>query len=386
MTGQLIGAWGWLQAILDFFGLILAKIYDVVGNYGIAIIIFTVMIRILIIPLGIKQVKSMHAMQRLAPQMKKVRAKYKNDRQKLNEETMKLYRENGVNPMGGCLPILLQMPVFFALYAVLTSPFPGRDNHIPEGSALYQEVIVTQDGVNFLGMNLLCSAAQAGNPSVEVKAPQTDETKAAETAENKDTPSLETLDCGNGPAAKIPYVLFLALMIAVTYYQNRQMMAMNPNAGQGGKAQQNIMKVMPLFFGFIGFGFPAGMVVYWVTSSAWQVGQSRFLLKRVSDSLNAKAGPMPPGDDEPEKPAKRGPAKGPSSAKGSAAKGGPSKNPPKKSSGQAGKKQPPRKTGFLERMAQQAEEQRAAKEKGKKPAGDKPAGKKKPNDGSSGGR
>lgn len=376
---------GWFQAILDFFGAVLAAIYDLVGNYGLAIVIFTVIIRIMIIPLGVKQVKSMYAMQQLAPQMKKLRNKYKNDRQKLNEEMMKMYRENGVNPMGGCLPILLQAPVFFALYAVLTSPFPGRDNHIPPESELYQQVIVTQDGVDFLGMNLLCTPAQAGDPSVQVRAPQIDDTPAVEASEDK-TASLETLDCGNGPLAKVPYIILLVAMVAMTYFQNAQMMKMNPNAATTPKVQQNIMKVMPLIFGVVGFQFQAGLIVYWVTSASWQVLQSRLLLQQVHRKLQTQK-PIKPivedDDEDDEAPRKKGGAQGGQKGGGQGQKGGPKKGPqksgqkggPQKAGGQKGKPasgsankkkpEPPRKKGFLERMAEQAEAERARRQKGK---------------------
>jgi YidC/Oxa1 family membrane protein insertase len=108
--------WG---AILRFLGTILNGIYGIIPSYGLAIILLTVLVRIVLIPLTVKQIRSMAAMQKLQPELKRLQAKYKTDRQKLNEEMMKLYREHGVNPLGGCLPLLMQMPVFIALYSVL---------------------------------------------------------------------------------------------------------------------------------------------------------------------------------------------------------------------------------------------------------------------------
>jgi YidC/Oxa1 family membrane protein insertase len=108
--------WG---AILNFLGAILNWIYTIIPSYGLAIILLTVLVRIVLIPLTVKQIRSMAAMQKLQPELKRLQTKYKTDRQKLNEEMMKLYREHGVNPLGGCLPLLMQMPVFIALYSVL---------------------------------------------------------------------------------------------------------------------------------------------------------------------------------------------------------------------------------------------------------------------------
>ena len=105
-----------------FFFLIHGGIHTLIPNnnlsYGLTIIIFTVIIRLILLPLSIKQIKSTAKMSAIQPEMKKVQAKHKSDPQKAQQEVMKLYKENGVNPMGGCLPMLIQMPILFALYAV----------------------------------------------------------------------------------------------------------------------------------------------------------------------------------------------------------------------------------------------------------------------------
>jgi YidC/Oxa1 family membrane protein insertase len=108
--------WG---AILKFLGTILNGIYGIIPSYGLAIILLTVLVRVVLIPLTVKQIRSMAAMQKLQPEMKRLQAKYKNDRARLNEEMQKLFREHGASPLGGCLPLLMQMPVFIALYSVL---------------------------------------------------------------------------------------------------------------------------------------------------------------------------------------------------------------------------------------------------------------------------
>jgi membrane protein insertase, YidC/Oxa1 family, C-terminal domain len=108
---------------------LLRFIYGLVGNYGVAIIILTIIVRLVLFPLTFKGMKSMKRMQQLTPRMKKLQEKYKNNKEKLNKEMMDLYRKNKVNPLGGCLPLLLQIPVFFALYSSLSSAVELR--HAP---------------------------------------------------------------------------------------------------------------------------------------------------------------------------------------------------------------------------------------------------------------
>ena len=115
---------GPFQALLDAIGWLLAWLYDLTGNFGFAIIILTIVFRVVLLPLGIKQIKSMQAMQALQPKIKEIQKKYKGNKQKIQEQTMKLYQEYGVNPLGGCLPLLLQFPILIAMYAVIRAPSP----------------------------------------------------------------------------------------------------------------------------------------------------------------------------------------------------------------------------------------------------------------------
>ncbi|MDP8956357.1 MAG: YidC/Oxa1 family membrane protein insertase [Actinomycetota bacterium] len=274
----------WWQGLLDGLGGVLAFIYNLVPNYGLAIILFTLGIRLLLLPLGIKQVRSMQAMQAIQPQMKALQQKYKGNRQKLNEEVMKMYRENSVNPFMGCLPLLAQVPVLIALFAVLQFPLglthiphsePVRAISAPPDSRLYVDLVCSgahrsplcretettgEDKTNFLGANLLCNALQAGNPDVRVQAQRV-----------VDAP--RGLDCGSGWPSRIPYYVFAIGMIASTYYQQRQMQRVSP-----ASAQQPLLKYMPLLFGFWGFIFPAGLVIYWTTTNLVQIAQQRLML------------------------------------------------------------------------------------------------------------
>jgi YidC/Oxa1 family membrane protein insertase len=263
----------WFQAILDAFGWVLARFYDVVPNYGVAIILLTLVIRILLLPLGIKQIRSMQATAVMQPKMKAIQQKYKHDRQRQQEEMMKLYKEYGYNPLSGCFPLLAQLPVLIALFAVLQ--FPKGLTHIPTDSKLF--VAISHQNTHFVGANLVCSAVQSGNPAVEAPA-----APAGITLETK------TLDCGKGAASRIPYYLFALFMVGTTYFQQRQIQRSSPAAAQNTQ-QQTIMRVMPLLFGVWGFIFPAGLVVYWTTTNAIQIGQQYVLIHRKGAPLAPKA-------------------------------------------------------------------------------------------------
>jgi YidC/Oxa1 family membrane protein insertase len=292
--------WVWWQGLLDGLGWVLSWLFDLLGNYGVAIILITVAIRVILLPLGIRQIRSMHAMQALQPRMKQLQQKYKGNRQKLNEETVKLYREHGVNPLGGCWPMLLQIPVLAALYSVLQYPqhpphLPcdqiaqvqvgdsGRVEafcvdggvrsrieaqlfaHQPEVAAQFEGV--DRGGTNFLALNLLCSAVEAGDTRTirDGKEPQGDPRATLQK------------DCGSGIPTRIPYYVLALAMVGTTYWSSRQSMRANPSGAS--QQQQTLTRVLPLLFGVWGFLFPAGLVLYWTTSNLWQMGQQHFVLK-----------------------------------------------------------------------------------------------------------
>jgi YidC/Oxa1 family membrane protein insertase len=305
------------QTLLNGIGWVLAFLYDVIPNFGIAIIILTILIRVVLLPLGIKQIKSMQAMQAIQPKVKELQKKYKGNKQKAQEETMKLYREHGVNPLGGCLPLLLQFPLLVAMYAVVRPPsllpvntdgerpvpvvvvegqeraayvdqiggYEVHNNHLPVDSELFQNVVTHHD-LDFLWLNLQCSAAQAGTSAqivdtsrqpVEAGKPLLSDT-GGEFPNNFKPLSEAKQDCGNSVAQKVPYFLFLAAMIGTTFFQQRQMQRASP-PGASSSQQQVLLKVMPVMFGIFGFTFPSGLVVYWTTANFWQIGQQALLMK-----------------------------------------------------------------------------------------------------------
>ena len=212
---------------------------NLVGNWGLAIILLTIVIRLLLMPLTIRQTKSMYEMQRMQPKIKELQAKYKDDKQKLQEETMKFYQENKINPFGGCLPLILQMPVFIALFRVLggTAKAPGiMMQHFDQMTPAAREAAVR---FYFLIPDI-------------AKTPQT----------------VWKLQ---GFPAVLPYVT-LVLLFGLSIWL--------PAALMPGEKQQKMislyMGVMFLYFGWIS---PAGVLLYWVTSSGIGIAQQQIQMK-----------------------------------------------------------------------------------------------------------
>jgi YidC/Oxa1 family membrane protein insertase len=303
------------QWLLDTLGALMAWIYDLIPNWGLTIIVLTILIRMVLLPLGVKQIRSMQSMQAIQPKMKEIQRKYKQNKQRQQEEMMRLYREHGVSPFAGCWPVLLQFPILIAMYSVIR--FPQYPVHVPTDSALYQAIqpqipepdpapaggrwaeqpprseLVTRDGeqrwivrevpptgTTFLSMNLLCSARNAWAGTAEIPSRYPYEGK----------PVYFEVDCANSIPQQIPYYLFAAAMFATTYFQQRQMQKASP-PGAASQQQQQLMRIMPLMFGVFGIFFPAGLVVYWTTSNLWQIGQQYFMLQNrpTAETLAARA-------------------------------------------------------------------------------------------------
>jgi YidC/Oxa1 family membrane protein insertase len=300
------------QWLLDGLGSVMAAIYEAIPNWGITIIVLTILIRLVLLPLGIKQIRSMQNMQAIQPMVKQIQQKHRQNKQKQQEEIMKLYREHGVNPFAGCWPVLLQFPILIAMYSVIR--FPQYPVHLPSDSSLYQAIepqipepstgprqsppqgaelredeegneryvvpAAPVHGTIFLGMNLLCSASGAWNQTADVPSRYPFEA----------TPVVYEVSCADSVPEQIPYYLFAAAMFATTYFQQRQMQRASP-PGASSQQQQQLMRLMPLMFGVFGIFFPAGLVVYWTTSNLWQMGQQYFMLKNrpTAETLAARA-------------------------------------------------------------------------------------------------
>lgn len=264
----------------EIFSLSLAGLYALVRNYGVAIILLTIIVRLILLPLSVKQIKSMREMQKIQPEVKKLQAKYKGDRQKLNEEMMKLYKEHGVNPFGGCLPLIAQMPVFIGLFRVLRTPLsylgytitkassaiPQKASgimHTAQTSSFAQQLLHAPTAINkFIGIRLDCSAA-----ATIAKAPTT--TQGATTG---------CIGAPHGIVAAIPYLVLALLMGLTTFYQQKQLQGRQPQ-DPSAQQMQAFGKIMPIFLTVLAYSFPSGLVLYWLTTNLWTIGQQRFMFQ-----------------------------------------------------------------------------------------------------------
>ena len=268
-----------LDPIYSAMGSVLAFFYSVIASYGVAIALLTVTVRIFLIPLTTKQVKSQQAMQRIQPELKRLQAKYKNDRQKLNEEMMKFYKENKVNPLAGCLPILLQAPLFIVLYRlILDLSDDGGPKHVPSDSKLYTSLLESGGEMVSWGFDLAKAASSVS---------------------------------GFGNA--FPYYLLIAITVGTGYFQQRQMTSRMPKDGMNQQMQM-VAKIFPVIIGFVSLSVPAGVVVYFIVSNLWQIGQQAVTFK-LYPPVHLAAGADKGGDT------KASNAKG-DTPKGGGAKGG----------------------------------------------------------------
>ena len=243
------------KAVLDFWHNLLG---DFDGSWGWSIILLTFTVRLVILPLTFKGIKSMQRMQVLQPEIKAIQARYKGDRQRMNQEIMAFYQKEKVNPLGSCLPLALQIPFFIALFQLLRS-------------AGFKEDLGTNKGFLFI-------------------------------------PDLTEKVTGH-PAV---------LVTLIVLYVGTQLAASAVTAISADPTQRRIMFALPFVFTVFIINFQAGLIVYWITTNVWTIGQQLVVRK-----LYPKPTPREPGGDEPAKPARGKPPEpddGADGADGAAAK------------------------------------------------------------------
>ncbi|MCI3224040.1 membrane protein insertase YidC [Streptomyces sp. NP-1717] len=220
--------------------------------WGLSIVSLVVLIRICLIPLFVKQIKSTRNMQVLQPKMKAIQERYKNDKQRQSEEMMKLYKETGTNPLSSCLPILAQSPFFFALYHVLSSIASGKT-------------------VGVINQSLLDSARQAHIFGAPLAAKFTDSAD-----------KVATLDA-TLTSVRIVTAVMIVLMSASQFYTQRQLMTKNVDLTVKTpymQQQKMLMYIFPVIFMVMGINFPVGVLVYWLTTNVWTMGQQMYVINQ----------------------------------------------------------------------------------------------------------
>jgi len=237
------------------FAWVIAGFYSLIPNYAIAIALLTLSVMVVVFPITLKGTRGMMKMQLLAPQMKVLQQRYKarpgasveerqEARQKLNEEMMALYKENNANPAGGCVPMIMQIPVFLVLYGTirgLTHSVNGKvaPLYIAHGTRLYRDIIHAHGQLRAFGINL--------------------------------ADSVRTV--GLSWPAKTPFIALILIAIGLQYVQMKQMSGRNPAAQQANPQMQQMQKIFPIFFALIYISIPAGVNIYFIVSSLFRIGQ-----------------------------------------------------------------------------------------------------------------
>ena len=221
----------------ELFGWFVRLFYDFTGSYGWAIVVFSIFSQLIMLPLTIKQNKSMQIMKLLGPEQQKLQKKYANNKEKLNEELMRLYKKNNYSPMSGCLPLLIQFPIIIGLFGVMREPVPYVFN-------AEEFATVSQ---SFLWINDLAK-----------------------------TPIDVFKEFGISTPAILASILPL-LSVILTFLQQRQTLA-----GQDS-SQKMMMNFMTIFIGYIGFTFSQGICIYWTLRTALTILQ-QYVYKKLTKS------------------------------------------------------------------------------------------------------
>jgi len=277
------------QPLFHLIGWIMAELYRFIPNYAVSIALLTVIIMGILTPFTVKSTRSMKAMQKLQPEIKKLQQKYKGpeNRQLMNDELMKLYKEEGVNPLGGCLPLLLQAPFLFILYSVIkglthtitlaSGKIVAQPRYIPTSSRMYHDLIHSVGQLNVWGMDLSLKPFPISAHGSFVKA--------------------------------LPFFVFVVVAVGLQYFQMATMNSRNKRQGQVVPSQQQTMqRILPIVFAYFYLVIPAAVVIYMIISTCIRI-LTQYVINRSDeekDSGRTKEvwdGPReipPAADSEPE--------------------------------------------------------------------------------------
>lgn len=265
------------------------------GSYGFAIMLMTATVMIVLMPLTLKATRSTIKMTQLQPELRALQKKYKDDKAALNPAMMALYQEHGVNPVGGCLPMVAQLPVFLVLFNVLRGITRRVDDQPYFTLSNRAHELVGSEVVN----------DQTFSPQYLDKGSEMYEALSNDT-ELLFGPFDLSLNAGdvvqNNFFGSFPYIVLILFVVATSYYQQRQVSARrgsqpdNPTPQQ--QTQQQLLKILPLFSGVTGFFFPAGLVLYWATSNVFRIGQQSYITRSLYSGDGIGNQPIKEIDDD----------------------------------------------------------------------------------------
>lgn len=280
-------------------GWIIEQIYSLVANYGFAIIIFTVIIKLILLPLNVKSQKAMRKQQKIQPILQELQKKYANDQEKLQKEMMKLYKENNISMTGGCLPMLIQMPILVGLYQVIQKPLSYLIGVDWMQQAVIDKVYMLRDAM----------AASIGNLATQTeemlaRASQIQLSQWANIVNGPNDPwvinfNFLGLNLANTPSAALNYIMrldfsdwsIIALLLIPVLAIVSQLLTTKLTQVQSGQTNDNdssntanqmsksMMMMMPIMTGVFTFTLPSGIGIYWIISSLVQLVQQLALNK-----------------------------------------------------------------------------------------------------------
>lgn len=256
------------DALFTGLAWLLSAFYTLIPNYAVAIALLTITVMLLLFPLNAKAVRSQAAMTKLQPELKRIQQKYKDDPQQQNAEVMALFKEHGASPFGCALPMLVQMPVLFIMYRILHGlTVRGKDGffdpkYLDKGSQLYEHLHQSKT-MHAFGIDLAETASEAAKRSF---------------------------------VHALPFFVLIAGVVAAGYWQQRMISRRNPQQSTDdnpmAKQMQTMTRVMPLFYLMFGFTLPAGLNVYFLTSSLFRIIQ-QWLIYKIHPELLPGRGNAP---------------------------------------------------------------------------------------------
>ena len=265
--------------MFDLIAAVLSWFYGLVPSYGFAIIMLTLVVMVIVTPLTLKGTRSMIKMQHLQPEMKKIQTRYKGDREAMNKEMMAFYQANNINPMGGCLPLLIQAPVFMVLYNVLRG-MTRRLSDIGDSAGWVAGRLVGGSEAVLTGAS---NDLQAFYPAYVAKGSDLFADLASETEMlflGFDLSRSASTAFSQSFGAALPYVFLILIVFASSWVQQRQIRGRNPDATVNPQ-QQMLMKVMPFFLPVISFSLDAALVMYFVVSNLYRIAQQAYITRTL---------------------------------------------------------------------------------------------------------